>query len=383
MSNFAKRVIAWQRRHGRHDLPWQSTRDPYRIWLSEVMLQQTQVSTVIPYFERFVARFPSVDALAQASEPDVLRLWSGLGYYARARNLHRAALEVSGRGGFPRSALELAELPGLGRSSAAAIAVFAFGERAAILDGNVKRVLARVFGIAGNAAQVRVKERYWQLAESLLPQRGVEAYTQGLMDLGATLCLRSRPLCASCPLAQDCVARAEERIAELPTPRARRSVPLRNAHWLVLRRSGRILLERRPPSGLWGGLWVFPESTGERWAADCLRLAGSAALEQRTLDPIEHAFSHFRLRAVPLLCDLPADAAASAQEAGLQWLSLADARDEALPAPVKRVLAALSVRVPLGPAARAGGRDAPGRRRARAEPASRRAAKAGSRRAVR
>jgi A/G-specific adenine glycosylase len=203
------------------------------------------------------------------------------------------------------------------------------------------------------------------------------------MDLGATLCVRSRPLCGSCPVAQDCVARAEDRIAELPTPRKRVRVPLRNAHWLVLRRAGRILLERRPSSGLWGGLWSFPESTRERWAADCLRLAGSAVLEKRTLDPIEHAFSHFRLRAVPVLCDLPAAAVVAARETGLRWMSPADACDEALPAPVKRVLAALSALGPPGTAARGRGRDAPRPHRARAKPASPQAAKAGSRRAAR
>jgi A/G-specific adenine glycosylase len=206
MPDFAASVVAWQHRHGRHDLPWQGTRNPYRIWLAEVMLQQTQVETVIPYYERFLARFPDVAALAGATEDEVLQLWSGLGYYARGRNLHAAARAVAARGGFPRTVEDLEALPGIGRSTAAAIAVFAFGRRAAILDGNVKRVLARRFGVQGGTDQ-------WRLAEKLLPRHGLRAYTQGLMDLGATVCTRTRPACARCPVARACVARREQRIA--------------------------------------------------------------------------------------------------------------------------------------------------------------------------
>ena len=200
---FASKLIAWQRRHGRHDLPWQATRDPYRVWLSEVMLQQTQVSAVLPYYERFLARFPDAHALAAAHQDEVLKLWSGLGYYARARNLHAAA-KVIARDGFPKEASALLRLPGVGRSTAAAIAAFAFGERAAILDGNVKRVLARHFGVEG-------EKRQWALAERLLPRRGIEAYTQALMDLGATVCARTAPRCGECPLARGCHARGSRR----------------------------------------------------------------------------------------------------------------------------------------------------------------------------
>jgi A/G-specific adenine glycosylase len=304
--SFAQKLIAWQRKHGRHALPWQGTRDPYRIWLSEVMLQQTQVSAVIPYYERFLAKYPTVQALAGASEDDVLRLWSGLGYYARGRNLHKAALEIA-RNGFPRAAERIAELPGVGRSTAAAIAVFAFGERAAILDGNVKRVLARCYGVAAPD---------WTLAERLLPSNGIEAYTQGLMDLGATVCKRV-PECAPCPVKARCVARKTGRIAELPAPRARKPLPLKRIHWYVLMERGRVLLERRPAPGIWGGLWCFPE----------VRPAGCRV--KRALPPLEHGFTHFRLRIQPLLC--------SGRAAGL-WLDPADARQAAVPAPVKTFL---------------------------------------------
>ena len=313
---FADKLIAWQRRHGRHDLPWQGTRDPYRIWLSEVMLQQTQVSAVIPYYQRFLARFPDVHALAQASEEEVLELWSGLGYYARGRNLHRAAREIAAHG-FPRTAAAIAKLPGVGRSTAAAIAAFAYGERAAILDGNVKRVLARAFGLTDEGA-------LWEQAERLLPKRGVERYTQALMDLGATLCTRGAPRCARCPVARNCIARREGRIAELPPPRKRRELPQREVTWLVLRHDGAVLVERRPSPGIWGGLWCFPE------------LRGAAPVRATRLAPIEHGFTHFRLRIRPLLHDVRRAPARQGR-----WLRLEEAERAALPAPVKTLLARL------------------------------------------
>lgn len=314
---FAEKLIAWQRRHGRHDLPWQGTRDPYRIWLSEVMLQQTQVATVIPYYERFIGRFADVRSLARASEEQVLALWSGLGYYARGRNLHRAAQEIAERG-FPRAAAEIAELPGVGRSTAAAIAVFAYGERAAILDGNAKRVLARNFGVADEA-------ELWPLAERELPKREIETYTQALMDLGATLCTRLKPRCERCPLCRTCVARREGRTAELPAPRERRELPQREVKWLVLRRNGAVLLERRPSSGIWGGLWCFPEHAG--------RVPAGA----RWLVPIDHGFTHFRLRIHPLLA---AGNRALTPISG-RWMTFAQAQAAALPAPVRRLLSRL------------------------------------------
>ena len=322
MAGFAVSLVAWQRRHGRHGLPWQGTRDPYRVWLAEVMLQQTRVETVIPYYRRFLARFPGVGALAGAPLDDVLRLWSGLGYYARGRNLHAAARAVVARGGFPTTTEGLATLPGVGRSTAAAIAVFAFGRRAAILDGNVKRVLARRFGVTGPDAQ-------WRLAERLLPRRDLRAYTQALMDLGATVCTRAKPACARCPVARACVARRTDRIAELPAPRARKPLPLRRATWYVYVRAGSVLLERRPGAGLWGGLWAFPET----------RLYGDARRARR-LEALEHGFTHFRLLAQPLLCEVSV-AQPRAEMPGRLWLDIAEAADAAVPTPVRRVLRAL------------------------------------------
>jgi A/G-specific adenine glycosylase len=343
MSEFAKRVIAWQRRHGRHDLPWQGTRDPYRVWLSEVMLQQTQVSTVIPYYRRFLERYPDVEALAAADEGRVLQLWSGLGYYARARNLLRAARVVAQRGGFPATANDLAELPGLGRSSAAAIAVFAFGERAAILDGNVKRVLARAFAVEGYPGDAPVMAKLWELADSLLPARAVESYTQGLMDLGATVCTRTKPRCADCPLADSCAARREGRVAELPASRGARPVPHRDVRWLVAMQQDRVMLERRPSTGLWGGLLAFPEIVGHA-DAFCAARTGLRPEAPLPLPDVEHAFTHFTLRATPVLCRIDSDARIVAEPGAPApaWLTIPEAMAEAVPAPVRRVLAALS-----------------------------------------
>jgi A/G-specific adenine glycosylase len=339
---FARAVVRWQPRHGRHGLPWQSARDPFRVWLSEVMLQQTQVAAVLPYYQRFLARFPSIDALAAAPLQEVLRLWSGLGYYARARNLHAAAKQVvrAPGGRFPRTPDALVQLPGIGRSSAAAIAVFAFGRRAAILDGNVKRVLARCFGVAGFPGDAAVQRELWALAEKLVPPRSVRVYTQGLMDLGATVCRRARPLCEACPVAAQCVARGEGRIAELPAPRPRKALPRRAVRWLVALHDGRVLLERRPPSGLWGGLWTFPELE-DRDPRAYGRSIGCRIAAVRRLPPIEHAFTHFRLHAQPLLCEVRG-ASPRAEQAGRLWLEPGDAARSAVPVPVRNLLQGLA-----------------------------------------
>lgn len=334
MPDFSKKLVLWQRRHGRHGLPWQGTRDPYRIWLSEIMLQQTQVAAVIPYYERFLARFPDIAGLAAASEDEVLRLWSGLGYYARGRNLLRAARAVHGAGRFPDTYDEIHALPGVGPSTAAAIAAFAFGRRAAILDGNVKRVLARRFGIEGEKAQ-------WALAEKLLPARGVETYTQALMDLGATVCTRSRPACERCPVARQCVARREGRIDELPAARRRKPLPLRHARWLVLLHKGSVLLERRPGAGIWGGLWVFPDGPEKGARAYCKRNFSCEIAGVKRMPVIEHGFTHFRLNIQPTRCSvrklLPRPAAP-----GRIWLAVADATRAAVPAPVRKLLLGLA-----------------------------------------
>jgi A/G-specific adenine glycosylase len=257
----ARHVVRWQRRAGRSGLPWQATRDPYRVWLSEVMLQQTQVATVLDYYHRFLARFPTVQSLAAAPQDDVLALWSGLGYYSRARNLHLCAqVVVAEHGGqFPRTSRELAQLPGIGRSTAAAIAAFCYGERAAILDGNVKRVLTRVLGFGHDLALAANERALWADAEALLPQRDVDVYTQGLMDLGATVCLARAPRCDACPLTADCVAHAQGRTTAFPVKsrRARRGRRRHALLWVVQR--GRWWLVQRPARGVWAGLWSLPE----------------------------------------------------------------------------------------------------------------------------
>ncbi len=345
LPDFSARLIAWQRQHGRHDLPWQNTRDPYRIWLSEIMLQQTQVSTVIPYYARFLVRFPDVAALAAAPIDDVMALWAGLGYYSRARNLHRCAqavVEVHG-GAFPASVEALADLPGIGRSTAAAIASFAFGARATILDGNVKRVLARVFGVEGFPGEKRVENAMWTLAESLLPVNAsdddVSAYTQGLMDLGATLCVRGKPDCARCPFADDCVAHVTGRQRSLPAARPKKAVPTRRTWMLVLRDGDAVMLEKRPPSGIWGGLWSLPEAADETTLAERARdFGGDGAVSP--LAPLTHTFTHFRLDIEPRLAELDRVSGARTVlgDAETAWVAIRDIDAYGVPAPVRKLL---------------------------------------------
>jgi A/G-specific adenine glycosylase len=337
------RLVAWQRTHGRHDLPWQGTRDAYRIWLSEVMLQQTQVTTVIAYYGRFLAAFPEVGALAAAPIDRVLELWSGLGYYRRAHHLHAAAVVIVTRHGgrFPRDAATIATLPGIGRSTAAAIAAFAFGERAAILDGNVKRVLARHRGIEGFPGTPKVEAALWSIAESLLPARGIATYTQALMDLGATLCTRALPRCRECPVAVDCVALREGRIAELPTPRPAKARPSRAVRVLLLERAGSILLEKRPDAGIWGGLWSLPEiDLATDVARHCkARFLADVAIGDE-LAPIEHGFTHYHLTIHPQRVNVR-KWPSRAEAPGLLWLTRDDALAAALPAPIRKLLASL------------------------------------------
>lgn len=338
MSDLASRLIAWQKSHGRHDLPWQNTRDPYRIWVSEIMLQQTQVATVIPYYQRFMARFPSIASLAAADEDAVLAHWSGLGYYARARNLHAAARQIVARhhGVFPGSVAAIAALPGIGPSTAAAIAAFAFGARGAILDGNVKRVLARCFGIEGFTGDKAVEAKLWTLAESLLPDAEIERYTQGLMDLGATLCTRAQPRCADCPVSEQCIALRDDRIAQLPTPKSKKPIPERETVMLILRRGNEVLLEKRPAQGIWGGLWSFPEVAPEAVLNQHLQARfGVQAQRVAPLSPLVHTFTHFRLTIRPLLVwvSKPGEV-----HPGTMWLDRFDAHGAALPTPVRRLL---------------------------------------------
>jgi A/G-specific adenine glycosylase len=340
---FAARIIAWQARHGRRDLPWQASRDPYKVWLSEVMLQQTQVAAVIPYFRRFIRRFPDVRALASAPLEDVLALWSGLGYYARARNLHACAKRVVAEHGgrFPIDAPALACLPGIGPSTAAAVAAFCANAREPILDGNVKRVLARYFGIEGYPGAATVERVLWERAKSLLPrERNMPAYTQALMDLGATVCRRRAPMCAECPVARGCRARRSGRTDELPSPRPARSTPERRAFVLLAVHDGRVLLQQRSPSGLWGGLLSLPQF-------DSLTQLRRAAAEidaqpsLKTLPPRRHAFTHFALTWFPKRLDVRS-LRSRASEPPLRWLPLKDAGTAPLPAPVRTLLRELA-----------------------------------------
>ncbi len=342
---FSNRLLAWFDAHGRKDLPWQHNPTPYRVWVSEVMLQQTQVATVIPYFQRFMARFPDITALAAAPLDEVLHLWTGLGYYARARNLHRAAgiLHEQHGGKFPLDITAVQTLPGIGRSTAAAILALSSNQRHAILDGNVKRVLSRFHAIEGWPGKQDVEQRLWAMAEQHTPAQRVAHYTQAIMDLGATLCTRAAPACVWCPLHDGCTAYAQGRMADFPTPKPRKALPVRAITLLMLRdsRDG-ILLVQRPPAGIWGGLWSFPECPAdediETW---CVRHLGYRITASETWPALRHTFSHFHLDITPVH--------ARAREInGIMegrnaiWYNPASPKALGLAAPVQRLLTQLS-----------------------------------------
>ena len=341
-ADFSARVLAWFDVHGRKQLPWQREVSAYRVWVSEIMLQQTQVTTVIPYYERFMARFPGVAELATAPLDEVLHHWSGLGYYARARNLHRAAQLVCDEfaGEFPDDLVGMQRLPGVGRSTAAAILSLAGGQRQTILDGNVKRVLARYCAEPGWPGRQVVLNRLWALAEALTPTRRVAHYNQAMMDLGATVCTRSRPRCDDCPVADECAARRSGRPQDFPGKRPRKSLPQRRVRMLLVRDvSGTILLERRPPAGVWGGLWCLPEVSPEVdplvWCSD--RLMKSAALG-RTLASRRHTFSHFHLDIEPVEILLNQPGCAVLEDGERLWYNPRKPESVGLAAPVARLL---------------------------------------------
>ena len=338
-------LIAWHARRGRHDLPWQKERTPYRVWISEIMLQQTQVATVVAYFERFVTRFPDVVTLAAAPIDDVLHLWTGLGYYARARNLHHAARRICNEldGKFPASFAELVKLPGIGRSTAGAILALGCDKPFAILDGNAKRVLARYFGVIGPSAGAAMTHRLWQLAERCTPQENVAVYTQAIMDLGATVCVRRKPLCAFCPLSECCIAREAGCQNEIPAPRPARTRRSRQVFMLVAVREDRtVLLERRPESGVWGGLWCLPEFDTPTDARSYMRQSLQKAQDEpRALSLVEHAFTHFDLVITPLLARCVGSAGVMDGAQNVWYNTRAPARI-GLPAPVKTLLEELA-----------------------------------------
>lgn len=343
MSDFSSRLIAWQKQYGRHDLPWQNTTDPYAIWVSEIMLQQTQVAAVIGYYSKFMQRFPNIAALADATQDEVLQHWSGLGYYSRARNLHNAAQTVMDEHGgeFPQNFATIQTLSGIGRSTAAAIASFAFNQVQTILDGNVKRVLTRYFAIEGWPGTPKIEKELWSLADTLLPQVDMVAYTQGLMDLGATLCTRSKPQCQLCPLRETCKAYQEHRVHQLPTPKPRKTIPEKHTTMIILLQGGAVMLEKRPPTGIWGGLWSFPEAdNNDDYATIAQHRFGVCASSKQPLPTLSHTFTHFKLHIKPQPLEVTAHDS-KVNETGQIWISIEDAISAAIPTPVRKILQSL------------------------------------------
>ncbi|MBT8130233.1 MAG: A/G-specific adenine glycosylase [Gammaproteobacteria bacterium] len=342
-ASFSTRVLAWFDVHGRHDLPWQQRRTPYRVWIAEIMLQQTQVGTVIPYYLRFIKTFPGLDTLASASLDHVLEHWSGLGYYSRARNLHKAARIIASEHGgvFPQEIEQLVALPGIGQSTAAAILAQALDQRHAILDGNVKRVLCRHHAIEGWPGKTGVMKQLWKLAEQHTPDERVADYTQAIMDLGATLCKRSSPRCEHCPLIADCVAYRHQSVQRYPSPRPKKILPVKAARLLLVTdsASGKLLLEKRPPSGIWGGLWSLPEAgVDEEIAQLCRRRWGLKVLNNEDCDAFRHTFSHYHFQITPCRVQVQLEPAAVQEPANIIWCSAGDATRRALAAPVARII---------------------------------------------
>ena len=350
MIDFAGRLLRWFDEHGRKDLPWQHPKEAYRIWISEVMLQQTQVQTVIPYFDRFMARFPDVIALADAAQDDVLQRWSGLGYYARARNLHRAAQVIRDNfsGEFPRTLEAVMELPGVGRSTAGAILCLAFDQRHAILDGNVKRVLARHRAVDGWPGKTSVAQQLWDIAEQYTPAENTAAYTQAIMDLGATLCTRSKPACERCPVAADCRALNEVTdtlglskkvsVTLFPGRKPKKAKPLRATTMVIARHDGHVYLERRPEAGIWGGLWSLPElddDTVDEWCRDRLQ---SQADDMESWQPIRHSFSHYDLDIQPIVVRVGAPLSKVADSDDAAWHRIGDELPGGMAAPVHKLI---------------------------------------------
>jgi A/G-specific adenine glycosylase len=345
---FSDRLLVWFEKHGRHDLPWQLEQLPYRVWISEIMLQQTQVVTVIPYFECFIKTFPDVETLANSELDNVLHHWTGLGYYARARNLHKAAKLIvkDNRGEFPSTLDDLMALPGIGRSTAGAILSLASQKRYPILDGNVKRVLSRYHGVEGWPGKKKVEEELWSYAELHTPIDLVRDYTQAIMDLGATVCTRCNPFCDSCPLTKDCFARKAERQHDFPGSKPKKVIPNRETVFAIIENDkGEVLLQQRPPTGIWGGLWCFPEiASDEPIAATIKKQYGFNIKQQTEYKSFKHTFSHFHLMIKPVHIVLEGQMN-TVKEAGLStWLNPAKKSNLGYPAPVVSMLEDLNNR---------------------------------------
>ena len=343
--NFSQQLLAWFDEHGRKDLPWQKNRTAYRVWLSEVMLQQTQVATVVPYFERFVTRFPTVQQLASASSDEVMKRWAGLGYYARARNLHACAKQVTQQhnGLFPKSVEQLQQLPGIGRSTAGAIVAQAFEHRAVILDGNVKRVLCRYRMVKGWPGQAAVQKTLWALADSLTPAGRHADYAQAIMDLGATVCRRSRPDCDRCPVRSDCRALAQAVVAQFPEKKVRTALPTKEVYVLMCYQaagSPGLLIEQRPPSGIWGGLWSLPQCEVDQAPAEVIATQyGYAPEVLAEAETVMHRFTHFHLRIRPLMVRLGAGRRDAVAEQTVRWCDAEQMRQYGMPAPIEKLIA--------------------------------------------
>lgn len=338
----AAALLDWFEQHGRHDLPWQQDINPYRVWVSEIMLQQTQVKTVIPYYQRFMLRFPDIQSLARAEIDDVLHHWTGLGYYARGRNLHKTAkiIDKEFNGQFPDEVKTVMSLPGIGRSTAAAILAISFGQQHSILDGNVKRVLSRLHAVEGWPGDKKVANQLWQLADQYTPEERIEDYTQAIMDLGATVCTRSRPDCPQCPLQSDCVAHQQGRETEFPNAKPKKDKPVRKTIFLLMENSeGGILLQQRPPSGIWGGLWCFPEVEKEEDVNRYVREKYGFRIQSRHgLQSMRHSFSHFHLDIQPMLLKGTMTAESIAEPVASCWYKKSIRKNLGLAAPVKKLL---------------------------------------------
>lgn len=335
---FSKQLLEWFDQHGRHDLPWQQNITPYRVWVSEIMLQQTQVSTVIPYYARFMERFPTVNALAEAHEDEVLHHWTGLGYYARARNLQKAAQQIvqEWNGVWPGEVERWSNLPGIGRSTAGAIVSISLGARAPILDGNVKRVLCRLLAVEGYPGKKAIETELWLQADQLTPNKRTGDYTQAIMDLGATLCTRSQPRCLECPVKALCQAHEQNLADALPTPKPSKAIPKKQTQFVLLTNTdGAVLLQKRPPQGIWGGLWSFPEIDVDADASTWAKSWGKVVSSQR-LPKLTHVFSHFQLTIQPTEVKLVSTKKLA--EDNLVWFKAGNGQSLGLAAPVKKLL---------------------------------------------
>ena len=346
-NQFAPAVLEWYQRFGRKTLPWQLEKTPYKVWLSEVMLQQTQVATVIPYFERFMARFPTVSDLAAAPQDEVLHLWTGLGYYARARNLHKAAQTIASEHGgvFPTDFEAVNALPGIGRSTAGAVLSLSLGQHHPILDGNVKRVLSRCYAVEGWPGEKKVENRLWAIAEKVTPAKGVEQFNQAMMDLGAMVCTRSKPKCELCPLNLLCESYAHNSWAKYPGKKPKKTLPEKTAFMLMIQHKDNVWLEQRPPVGLWGGLFCFPQFTSEEELENGLRKYGVTLNQLQQQVAFRHTFSHFHLDIVPMWLNLRSVPGCMDEGAGL-WYNLAQPQSVGLAAPVERLLTQLAKESP-------------------------------------